>query len=148
MKKNATLMSSALVCALGLGACSTPPEKVSAQYVSPLAYQSYDCDQIRMELRRVNRRLIEVTGAQESEANKDAVAMGVGLVLFWPALFFLAGEDHAAELGRLKGEYEALETSAIQKKCGYADELLAAKEERARKEQQAKDKLREQNVID
>lgn len=40
--------------------------------------------------------------------------MGVGLVLFWPALFFLAGDDQKEELARLKGEYEALEKASIQ----------------------------------
>ncbi len=138
----------AMTAAAVLSACSSSPDKISAQYVSPLEYHSYDCDQIEMELRRVNRRLIEVTGAQEKEANKDAIAMGVGLVLFWPALFFLAGEDHAAELGRLKGEYEALESAAIQKKCSYASQLVAAQKERARREKEAREKLQNQPVID
>ena len=43
--------------------------------------------------------------------------MGVGLFLFWPALFFLAGEDKEDELAQLKGEMEALEEAAIDKKC-------------------------------
>lgn len=146
MKKLVSVAGSILI--VGLAACSSTPDKVSAQYVSPLYYQAYDCDQIGMELRRVNRRLIEVTGAQQKEADKDAVAMGVGLVLFWPALFFLAGDDHAAELGRLKGEYEALESSAIQKRCDIAQELQAAREERQRREEEAKEKLQQQSVID
>jgi hypothetical protein len=46
--------------------------------------------------------------------------MGVGLVLFWPALFFLEGGDgpEAAEYAQLKGEFEALRENSIQKKCG------------------------------
>lgn len=137
-----------VIITIVLASCSSSPDKISAQYVSPLMYHSYDCDQISMELRRVNRRLIEVTGAQEKEADKDAVAMGVGLVLFWPALFFLAGDDHAAELGRLKGEYEALESSAIQKRCDIAQELKEAREERARREKEAKEELEQQSIID
>ncbi|MEA3643102.1 MAG: hypothetical protein VBE63_24640 [Lamprobacter sp.] len=43
--------------------------------------------------------------------------MGVGLVLFWPALFFLAGDDQKEELSRLKGEYEALQQAAIRQDC-------------------------------
>ena len=42
---------------------------------------------------RVSAKVTEVTGDQESAATTDAVAMGVGLVLFWPALFVLAGTD-------------------------------------------------------
>ena len=58
--------------------------------------------------------------------------MGVGLLLFWPALFILAGSDHSDELARLKGEYEALETAAIQKKCDIARQLQVAREQRKR----------------
>jgi hypothetical protein len=47
------------------------------------------------------------------------VATGVALVLFWPAAFFIKGDGPAAaELGRLKGEYEALERVSNQKRCG------------------------------
>ena len=44
--------------------------------------------------------------------------MGVGLLLFWPALFALEGGDgpEAAEYARLKGEYEALRQAAVMKK--------------------------------
>ena len=46
--------------------------------------------------------------------------MGVGLVLFWPALIFLEGGDgpEAAEYAQLKGNYEALQDNAILRKCG------------------------------
>jgi hypothetical protein len=43
--------------------------------------------------------------------------MGVGLFLFWPALFLLSESDHREELGRLRGEYEALQQAAIEKQC-------------------------------
>jgi len=56
--------------------------------------------------------------------------MGVGLVLFWPALFFLAGSDKKDELARLKGEYDALEQAAIQKDCMIASELREARQQR------------------
>lgn len=79
---------------------------------------------------RVNRKVISVSGAQADEANNDAVAMGVGLVLFWPALFFLMGDDQKDELARLKGEYEALETVAIQKECDMSKEMIEARKQR------------------
>ena len=108
----------ATCAALSLAACATSPDKISASYVSPLQYQSYDCGQIRTELVRIGQRVDEVTGQQRREATSDAWAMGVGLVLFWPALFFLAGgNDKKEELGRLKGEYDALQSAAVQKQC-------------------------------
>jgi hypothetical protein len=138
--KKAATYSAAILFTVVAG-CSSSPDKISAAYVSPLQYQSYDCDQIRQELMRINSRVIEVTGQQQKTATKDAVAMGVGLVVFWPALFFLAaGEDKSAELGRLKGEYEALEKAAIEKKCSVATELQEAKRQR----EEAKKKTQEQ----
>jgi hypothetical protein len=77
-----------------------------------LQYQAYDCEQVHGELLQVNRHVTEVTGEQKTNADRNAVTLGVGLVLFWPALFFLAGGDKSEELGRLKGEYDALEQIA------------------------------------
>ncbi|MFZ4165689.1 hypothetical protein [Brevundimonas sp. NPDC058933] len=110
----------ACCAALSLAACATAPDKISASYVSPLQYQAYDCGQIRTELVRISQRVDEVTGQQRKQANNDAIAMGVGLVLFWPALFFLAGgNDKKEELGRLKGEYDALQQTAVTKRCNF-----------------------------
>jgi hypothetical protein len=110
--------------------CATSPSKISPAYVSPLQYADYSCDQIRAELQRVNARVMEVAGKQKKQSKNDKVAMGVGLVLFWPALFFLAGGDREEELSRLMGEYDALETVAIQKNCDFSEELEEAREQR------------------
>lgn len=110
--------------------CATRPENVSASYVSPLQYHAYDCEQIQGELLRVNRHVTEVTGQQQNTADRDAVALGVGLVLFWPALFFMVGGDKSEELGRLKGEYDSLEQVAVAKKCDVSTQLAQARQER------------------
>ena len=73
-----------------------------------MQYSNYDCDQIRGEIVRVGARVNQVAGVQDKRAKNDQIAMGVGLVLFWPALFFLASGDKKEELSRLKGEYDAL----------------------------------------
>jgi hypothetical protein len=119
--------------------CASKPEAVSANYVSPLVYQPYDCDQIRGELMRVNRHVMEVTGQQQNTADRDAVALGVGMVIFWPALFFMIGGDKSQELGRLKGEYDALEQVAIIKKCDVATELAEARRQRDEQAAQRKE---------
>ena len=121
--------------------CASAPDKISASYVSPLQYTGYSCNQIKMELLRVNRKIMEVSGVQKSTANKDAVAMAVGMIIFWPALFFLIGGDKKEELARLKGEYEALETVAIQKECDMAEELKEARKQRETNEKERKEKM-------
>lgn len=122
-----------------VASCSSRSETITAQYVSPLQYESYDCGQIRTEMQRVGRRVNEVAGVQDSEATKDSVAMGVGLVLFWPALFFMIGKDQEQELSRLKGEFEALEQAAIQKDCNVAAELSEARRSQAARQSGARE---------
>ena len=109
-----------------LSACATAPGNIQASYVSPMTYSAYNCDQIREENLRVTSRVQEVSGAQQSRANRDTAAMTVGLVLFWPALFFMANGDQKDELARLKGEYDALQIASTQKQCGMPTQAAAA----------------------
>ena len=106
------------VLALGLAACADSSNKIAASYVSPLVYQDYSCSQLAAEIGRITARVAEVAGVQDEAASDDAVLMGVGLVLFWPTLFFLEGDTgREAELGRLKGEMQAIEKTATRKNC-------------------------------
>ncbi|MBB4081699.1 hypothetical protein [Brevundimonas lenta] len=116
MKKS---IAAALCASLALAACASSPESIEATYISPATYGSLDCAQLEQELIRVGNRVNVVTGRQRSQAQNDAMVMGVGLVLFWPALFFLKGNGGATELGQLKGEYDALHANATEKRCGF-----------------------------
>lgn len=142
MKK--LVLAACMVSQLGLVACASKSDNISAAYVSPLQYQGYNCNQIRSELARVSRRVNEVAGVQDSQASKDSVALGVGMVLFWPALFFMIGKDKEEELARLKGEYEALEQAAIQKDCDVAQEIEKAREMAAERKAAAKQQQKQQ----
>ena len=100
--------------------CAKSTKEISAQYVSPLQYASYNCQQLEMEAQAISRRVSEIGGQVNKTASDDNAQMGVGLVLFWPALFFLDGDTpQAAEYGRLKGEFEAIEKASIQQQCGF-----------------------------
>lgn len=122
--------------------CATKPEKISAAYVSPLKYKDYDCDQIALEMDYVSQRTNVLYNSLKKEANSDSWQMGVGLILFWPALFMLEGGDgpEAAEYAQLKGEFEALRQAAIQKRCDLG--MLMSPEEiikqRSEQDKQAK----------
>lgn len=109
-----------IVVALALSGCSSSSSSIRPTYVSPLQYQSYSCQQLAMEAQRVSARAAEAAGVQDDKASKDAVAMGVSMIIFWPALFFVSGGDGAtaAELGRLRGEFEAIEKASVAKNCG------------------------------
>jgi hypothetical protein len=131
MKKIIPLLA---LVSFGVAGCAQKAETVAATYVSPLAYQSYSCKQIVQEASRVSSKVGEISGVQNKKASDDAVATGVAIVLFWPAAFFIKGDKQtAAELGRLKGELEALEQTSIQKKCGIVFERPAPAEEKKKK---------------
>lgn len=108
----------ALCAVLALGACATHPNDIQAQYVSPMTYSSYSCDQLREENSRVISRVTQLTASQRRRANNDTAAFAVGMILFAPALLFMMNGDAADELGRLKGEYDAIQQSGTQKSCG------------------------------
>ena len=114
MKRTVTALSIVLLLAAG---CAKRPEDVVAQYQSPAKYASLSCSQLAGELERVSSRVARVSDQQDRQRRNDQIATGVGVVLFWPALFFLATGDEKAELARLKGEYEAMDTVYMQKRC-------------------------------
>jgi hypothetical protein len=63
----------------------------------------------------------QLGGRLDEAANNDKAIVGVGVLLFWPALFALGGtKQQEAEYGRLKGEAEALQQAAVGKKCAGA----------------------------
>ena len=119
MKKGMVLIG---VMGLILGSgCAQKADSIKSTYVSPMTYNNKSCNQLRDEVIRVNKRLTVISGQQADVANKDAVVMGVGLVVFWPALFFMAqGDDQKAEIGNLKGQYETIRDVAAKKNCSFA----------------------------
>ncbi len=112
------MIPAALIFSLSVSGCADKSESVSASYVSPLQYQQYSCRQLAEEGSRVGVRASQLGGVQDKKAGNDAVATGVALFIFWPALFFIEGNMEAkAELSRLKGEMDAIESASIQKNC-------------------------------
>ena len=116
-------MNKTIAIAVGLGlalsSCASKPKDIEAAYVSSTLYESLSCDRLREEATAVSARAIAASGAQQKKADNDAVAVGVGLVIFWPALFFAKGDGaSAAEVSRLKGEMKAIETASIKNNCG------------------------------
>jgi hypothetical protein len=108
----------AAVTAVTLSACAKDADQVGATYISPITYENFTCPQLADEAQRVSSRVTQSAGVQDQKATNDKVAMGVGLVVFWPALLFTKGNDeNTAELARLKGQMDAIEESSIRKKC-------------------------------
>lgn len=112
---------------LALSGCATSSKDIASSYVSPLQYQSYDCDQLAAETQRMQARVQELGGRLDEASSNDKVITTVGVILFWPILFALGGtKQQEAEYARLRGEYDALQQAAIAKKCPGAMPVPAA----------------------
>lgn len=114
--EKAALLTAGFVLVTG---CASSAEDIAPSYVSPIAYENYSCEQLAFEAQSVSSRAAQAAGVQNKARTSDAVVTTVGVVVFWPALFFLDGDgQQAAELARLKGQMEAIEQSSIRKNCG------------------------------
>lgn len=103
-----------------MSGCAKNASEVTSSYISPLAYQNYECNQLSQEAQRVSAHVARLSGVQDQKATGDAVATGVAVVLFWPAAFLIGGDDSTtAELARLKGEFDTIEQVSIQRNCGF-----------------------------
>lgn len=103
--------------AVALSGCAKSASSVAGAYQSPSIYQNWSCEQLNAEELEVRRRVVVLAQKQDDAATRDAVAMGVGLVLFWPALFVLAAGDEEAQLSVLKGQHDALVSAQGGKQC-------------------------------
>eukprot|EP00873_Tetraselmis_striata_P030726 jgi/Tetstr1/450990/TSEL_038026.t1 len=99
--------------------CATPPKDIAPTYVSTSLYQNLTCNQLRAEAEAVSARSQAAYGLQEKNRGNDAAMTTVGIVLFWPALFFMKGDGAtAADVARIKGEMQAIEQVNRLKNCG------------------------------
>jgi hypothetical protein len=103
----------ATIAMVAVAGCATSSKNVASAYVSPLQYEGYDCSQLQNENARLAGRVSELGGTLDKKASNDNLKMGVGLVVFWPALLFLDGDGpQASEYARMKGEHDAVQQVA------------------------------------
>src|SRR5258705_9655643 len=103
----------------GLGGCASAASDIAPAYVSPVAYQSYTCQQLALEAQAISTRASTLSGAQDKQRTNDGLATAAAVVIFWPAAFFVGGDQQtAAELANMKGQMVAVEQASNAKKCG------------------------------
>lgn len=128
-KKAVAVMAAGVLCG-----CASKAADIQASYVSPVLYQNLTCDQLSLEAQNVSRRAAAAAGVQDRKAGQDAAVATVGIIIFWPALFFTSGDGMAAaEVARLKGEMDAVQSASTAKGCG----IVFAKEPPKPKPQKA-----------
>jgi hypothetical protein len=65
-----------------LSGCAKSADDVVGAYRSPMLYKDWSCSQIEAEQAGVRNSVVAMAQKQDDAATRDAVAMGVGLVLF------------------------------------------------------------------
>ena len=104
--------------AFALAGCATRAVDVLPAPANPADFLAWDCNRIDDEQDRVQQRAADVAYAVDELAGNNILALGVGIAVFWPAILAMrpAGFE-AAELARLKGRFEALQTAGRYKSC-------------------------------
>lgn len=114
-------MRTCVAIALGLTAagCASSSADVQPSYVSALQYNHLKCEQLAREAQAISVRASQLAGLQDSQRTSDQVLTGVAVVVFWPAVFLVKGDNATtAELARLKGELDAIRQASNEKNCG------------------------------
>jgi lipopolysaccharide export system protein LptC len=107
-----------VACCAALVGCASSSADIAPTYISPVMYQSYNCQQLALEAQGVTARAATLSGAQDSQRTKDTVVTTAAVIIFWPAAFLVGGDKQtAAELANMKGQMVAIEQASIAKKC-------------------------------
>lgn len=117
--KRSPLASILLVTlSLGIAACATTAQDVPAKTVPMTAYNMYKCKDLASEYQRVNLAADAVAERIDQGLLKERFKMGVGVVLFWPALLLIDDQtEHHQQLANLKGERKTLSESLKARGC-------------------------------
>lgn len=101
-----------------LSGCATRAIDVPPQTVDPAQFQPWNCVRLQDEMDRVQQRAVELSWIVDERAGQHVVALGVGLMVFWPALLAMRPDGAESDaLGALKGRFEALHEAARRNGC-------------------------------
>lgn len=114
------LKAVATICMAGaLAACAENPDKIRAGYTPASTYANLSCQQLAAEAVTVSNRAHDAVQVQRRHQSRDEIATTAGLVVFWPALLFIHGNDETtSEVAQLRGQMAAIEETSTAKQCG------------------------------
>lgn len=144
-------LCSALLIVLFTGvACAPHSYEIRSAEVSPEQYKDLSCTGLYAEMKLKLEQLDELGRSIDEAAETDETQTAVGVILFWPVLFWLEGSDtpEAQEYAQLRGEMLSLEHTAILKECEEASALAREwREEERRLREAMEEKRKEQQTL-
>ena len=106
--------------------CASRAVDVPPLPTSPEAFAGWPCPRIDEELDTVQQRAADLAYSVDERAGNNILALGIGAVVFWPALLAMRTDGpEAAELTRLKGRFEALNEAARRVSCPARGDTLS-----------------------
>ena len=107
--------------------CATRSGDVLPQKTDPAEFASWSCERIDEESDRVQLRAADVAYAVDARVGNNMIALGLGVMVFWPALLAMRPDGmEAQELAALKGRFEALRSAAQQRGCASPPDTMHA----------------------
>ncbi|MBL8348299.1 MAG: hypothetical protein JNN03_22920 [Rubrivivax sp.] len=107
-----------LTAVLVVVGCASRSGEVAPLPVSAAQFRGWSCERLDDEAERVQRRAAELAWSVDERSGNNIVALGVGVMVFWPALLALRPQGpEADDLAQLKGRFEALSEASTQAKC-------------------------------
>lgn len=111
-------MAGVLTVVLAAGGCASRSGEVKPLPANPAQFAGWSCERIDDETERVQRRAAELAWTVDERSGNNIVALGVGVMVFWPALLALRPDGpEADDLAQLKGRFEALREAASLSRC-------------------------------
>jgi hypothetical protein len=111
-----------LVAAAASSGCAKSPESIAPAYVSTVNYQSWSCNQLAEEGRRLSQALAEASTQQRNARTNDTI----GIILIGIPVSSLSGDNIAPQIANLKGQVVAVQQAGNFKNCGIKIELPKA----------------------
>ncbi|MEO5732937.1 MAG: hypothetical protein ABIN96_00475 [Rubrivivax sp.] len=115
-----------LACLL-LQGCITRSTEVRAAVADAAEFAAWSCVRIDDELDEVQHQAADVAYSVDAQAGNNILAMGLGVMVFWPAMLAMRPDGlEAADLARLKGRFDALSDAARRQGCVPAGDTPSA----------------------
>lgn len=116
----------ACLALLALGGCATRSADVTPVPGNPAEFLGWSCARIDDESAAVQRRAAERAWDVDARMGNNVMALGIGFMVFWPALLALQPPGPESEdLARLKGRHEALREAADRLRCAPPGDALS-----------------------